>query len=155
MRMIVNSEISIEVPEGFSEMTEAEIREAYRQDYSDRWAIRDSERHIIICIQWHKNNALMASLADPESLIKNFESKISKAMKDNSYSLIGFGRTELCGIDAPSFRHTYQVEGVDQTSEVCIFKHGKVVYTVYSYYRTGDALAEDTIQNLLSTMFMA
>lgn len=148
----VNGEIAVQYPDGFHEIDGSELVAMYNDGYENRWAIRDKERHAILCIQWHRNNALLAKIGDPATVIRSTESKMRKGMKDHNYSLMGFKDSIVCGIEAKSFTHTYTVEGVDQTSEVTVFKHGCVFYTVYSYWRTGDDAVASVLTDIISNL---
>jgi len=146
----VNGEITVQYPDGFHEIDDSQLVAMYNDGYENRWGIWDKERHAILCIQWHKNNPLLAKMAGPASVIKSTESKMREGMKGHDYSLIGFKDSSVCGIEAKSFTHMYKVEGVDQTSEVTVFKHGSVFYTVYLYWRTGDDAVASLLTDIVS-----
>jgi hypothetical protein len=142
---VVNGEIMIEVPEGFRVYDKAELDQAYTDSNPDRWGMTNDERHIVVSVFWHKNNALVVALAGSREACKGTEKKLSKGLKNHGYVLEGFYQRDICGQKGHGFRHRYNLNGEEYISEVTLFMKGRVCYTVYCYTRSKDETANRQI----------
>jgi len=142
---IVNGEISITVPDGFHVLEVAELSKFYNDSNPDRWGMADNDRHMVVSIFWHKNNALVSAIAGPKDACKGTEKKLSKAMKNYGYVLEGFYQRAVCDLPGYGFRHRYKLRGEDYVSEITLFKKGRVCYTVYCYTRVENESANRPI----------
>ena len=132
---LINNELEVAYPDGFQEMSEAELHAAYKNEYKNIWGIRDTERHIIFTILWHDSHAKLLKVFDAESIAKRDEKIIAKGMKKLGYRSLGFFKTSLAGQEAHGFRYQYTNMGVGQDGEAFVFTQGKVAYKVYYYTR--------------------
>ncbi|MBE6514076.1 MAG: hypothetical protein E7Z69_03130 [Thermoplasmata archaeon] len=132
-RAVVNGEVSVEVPEGFSILGKDELDGLYADSNPDRWGMADEGRGMILSVFWHRNGALMSSIASVEDACRSTEMRLARRLGPYGYSLEGFYMREVCGQDARGFRHSYSANGVDRVCEVTLFKSGRVFYTVYCY----------------------
>ena len=139
--ILVNNELSASIPDGFRMMDAAETKAAFGIDNPDMIALKDADRHIVLNIAWHNSNKLIAGLASTKSLAERVEKSLSKTYRNAGYKLEGYRQLELCGEQAVGFTCTYTMQGVPQTADIALFKHGASCYTIYSYMRT-DSLAE-------------
>ena len=131
----LNGSLKITFPEGFTEMSREELKQAYGDDVPDRYGMKDTEKHIIFCVYWHKGPSFLSKLADCKSLRDRCERLISKSMRNHDYRLEEKFESTLCGLEVQGFRHSYVLQDIDFVSEVRVIKRDNVCYTLYYYTR--------------------
>ena len=134
-REIINKELAVTVPEGFTVLDAAQLKELYRDDNPDRWGARNEDKHITLAVFYHKSGGLLSTIAGLKDVVKGTETKLKKGLSANGYKKIGEISETLGGLPAMGFTYTYAVQGIDQLGEVYTIKKDKVVYTVYTYTR--------------------
>ena len=132
-RTVVNGEVSLDVPEGFRILGKDELDTLYADSNPDRWGMSDDGRGMILSVFWHRSGALVSSIASANDACRSTERRLAKGLGAYGYSLEGFYRREVCGLEAHGFRHRYAVDGEERICEVTLFKSGRVCYTVYCY----------------------
>ena len=132
---LVNNKMQFSYPDGFSVLSDEEIRQLYQTDNPDIYAIRNTERHITLAVFHHKTNTFLVKLASAKDVAKSTESRIRKGMKQAGYQLIGFNSREAAGQTGEGFRYQYSVQGIGQQCDVLVLKHQDTCYTVYYYTR--------------------
>ncbi|AMK13443.1 hypothetical protein AUP07_0387 [methanogenic archaeon mixed culture ISO4-G1] len=135
MDATVNGALRLTIPDSFSVMSREDLRQAYLDDSPDRWGAWDKESHMVFSVFWHISNGLLVKLAEPNSVAKNTEKRLSKGMKDHGYVLKGFSETTVAGRKAPVFAYEYSLEGHVYVSDVTVIMEGKTCYTIYRYSR--------------------
>ena len=135
MDTTVNGALRLTIPDSFSVMSREDLKQAYLDDNPDRWGAWDKESHMVFSVFWHISNGLLVKLADPHSVAKNTEKRLSKGMKDHGYVLKGFSETTVAGREAPAFTYEYSLEGHVYVSDVTVIMEGKTCYTLYRYSR--------------------
>nr|MBQ6242848.1 hypothetical protein [Lachnospiraceae bacterium] len=134
-KLTVNGELTLSCPDGFREMTQEELAKAYADRTSKRIGIWDEARHIILVVQWHKVNVLLAALSDPKSSLRSAEFRLRRLLKDSEYRKTDTFTRGIAGRDARAFRYEYRVQGVMQEGEVYLLKKKTSVYMIYTYTR--------------------
>ena len=131
--MIVNEELTMNVPEGFHIMTEEELAQL---KYFDKpmWLITDPDRHIIFTISWRKSG-LAALLLKPKEVIKKMEPQLRKVMKPYDYRFQDYLETDMGGQQAEGFLYAYKSKEIDMCGVAFSVKKGKVFYYIYCYMR--------------------
>lgn len=129
----VNGELSFSFPDRFKVLSESEMDAMYKDGNHDRVGILDEENQTIVVVFWHKAGALVSKLAGAKEVCRAYEHRLSKRLADHGYIFEGFFERKVCGLDAHGFRHRYVREGTEYTSEVTVFKKGRVTYAVYTY----------------------
>jgi len=131
---LVNGRFSLEYPDGFHAMDDAEMSRAYGNDNPNRWGIWDTDRHIIIAMYWHNPgavaNTLFGGMADLASLIKRAENHTKKAHKKLGYAFGSFFETAIAGQESRGFTYAYTVSGIPQAGQSIIFRESGITYTV-------------------------
>ena len=134
--VVANGEICLPCPEGFRILEEAELDALYLDGNHDRVGISDKERHMIVCLFWHRSNTILSKLANAKDVCASTEKRLRHRMSKNGYVFEAFFERSVCGQEGRGFRHTYVLQDIDYTSEVIVFKKGNVCYTLYTYART-------------------
>ena len=134
-KLTVNGELTLSCPDGFREMSQEELAKAYADRTAKRAGIWDETRHIILVVQWHKANVLLAALTDPKSTLRGAEFRLRRLLKDSEYHQTDTFTREIAGRDARAFRYEYRVHGVMQEGEVYLLKKKTNVYIIYTYTR--------------------
>lgn len=134
--VLLNEELNLYWPDGFSVMTEEEQKAAFKTESTDRFGLHDKERHIIVFVWWHLSNPLIVKLAGSiENVVKQTEKKLSKTYKNHNYQFGGFFSTEVCGCSARGLRYDYTLGDIVQTCETIQFIYKSCCYTVSCYTR--------------------
>lgn len=146
---VLNGELSVTYPESFHVMDAKEMAGVFLDDASDRWAIWDTDAHVIVAVMWHESGKFVSKLAGVKSLAERVEKHAAKAYKNAGYSCKGYRSFELCGQEACAVDFEYQVQGVQQLASVAVFKHEGCSYTIYSYVRKENAAEAQLLVNTL------
>jgi len=131
----LNEELEVEIPEGFYQMSEAELDKLSTNGDKPNWCIKDPDRHIIFAVSW-KKSAFSALLLKSEEVAQKMESRLRKPMEQFGYHLQGFISKDAGGKTADGFRYDYTSQGVGMTAESFSIKNGKVFYYINIYMRT-------------------
>ena len=134
-KLTVNEELTLTCPDSFREMTREELDTAFADTNRNRAGIRDGERHVILVVQWHRANVLLAALTDPSTALRGTEFRLRRLLKDHEYRRTGTRSRQIAGRNAKSFRYEYRVQGVMQEGEVYLLKKKTSVYMIYTYSR--------------------
>lgn len=149
----VNDSLVVEYPDGFREMSEEELRQAYQDENSTRWGVMNEESHMVFCIYWHKGHKIYSALADSKSINKSTQTKLSKMLENNGYKLLGYRGLVIDGVRCTSFRHTYVLQDITYISDVTTMKVGTVCYTIYCYTRQKcEEANRDTLEAMLRSI---
>ncbi len=134
--VVANGEVSIPCPEGFKELDQTKLDSLYMDENHDRIGISDEERHMIVCLFWHKANPLLSKMANAKDICTSTEKRLRCRLSGNGYAFETFFERTICGQQGQGFRHTYDLQGIGYTSEIIVFKRDNVSYTLYTYART-------------------
>ena len=134
--VVANGEVLISCPEGFMALGEAELDALYLDENHDRVGISDKERHITVCLFWHRSNPILSKLANAKDVCVSTEKRLRNRMSKHGYVFESFFERSVCGQEGQGFRHTYVLQDIEYTSEIIVFKKGNVCYTLYTYART-------------------
>ena len=131
--LIVNEELTMNVPEGFHIMTEEEMAQL---KYFDKpmWLITDPDRHMIFTVSWRKSG-LAALLLKPKDIIKKMEPQLRKAMKPYDYGFQSYLQADMGGLPAEGFLYAYKSKKLDMCGAAFSVKKGKTFYYIYCYMR--------------------
>ena len=156
----LNNELCLTYPDGFHVLDEEEMNRVFPLDVPNRWAIWDIDRHIIISVQWHEANALLARLVSTKDLAKRVAAEAAKAYRANEYEVGELYQTTLCGEEAWGISFKYEVAGVFQIAHALVFKHAventNCTYTLSFYEREENAEAsEQVFQDLVASLRLA
>ena len=134
--VVANGEVRIPCPEGVRALGEAELDALYLDNNHDRVGISDKERHITVCLFWHRSNPILSKLANAKDVCVSTEKRLRNRMSKHGYVFDKFFERSVCGQEGRGFRHTYVLQDIDYASEIIVFKKGNVCYTLYTYART-------------------
>ena len=131
--LIVNEELTMNIPGGFHIMTEEEMAQL---KYFDKpmWLITDPDRHMIFTVSWRKSG-LAALLLKPKDIIKKMEPQLGKAMKPYDYGFQSSLQADMGGQPAEGFLYAYNSKGIDMCGAAFSVKKGKTFYYIYCYMR--------------------
>ena len=75
----IDETLSLDIPEGFQQMSREELKQAYLTDRPESWGTWDKERHIMITVLWKRNPGILAVLADIRGLAHRNQLQTEKA----------------------------------------------------------------------------
>ena len=153
MGQIIINKMSLSYPEGFTELTQAEISQMNTIDGPPNFAINDPERHMIVSGAFREASGFQAFMLNAKDVATHIEKQIAKAMKSYGYQRDKFMIREAAGNKGAGFSYTYKANEIDMCSESYIFEKDKVFYYLYFYYRkelidVGRAAAEEILQSI-------
>ncbi len=137
--VLINRKLSVDVPDGYTVLTADRLQEMYRDSNPDRWGMRSESTHHTVAVVYHKNNPLLAAIADVKGIAEGTQKKLAAGLSAYSYQLKGYFPAEVCGKNAYGFSYSYVNQGIPTDGEVVTFKDGSTCYTVYSYSRNEDS----------------
>ena len=142
---VINDKMTVTYPKGFHVMDEAERKKVFPVADENRWAIWDTQRHIIIAIQWHKAPALLSKIVDTKSLAKRIEDKARKSYRNNGYQGGELFERTIGGEQAWGVSFEYEISGTKQVAEAYVLKHDGYTYSIYYYAAKDRATASKRI----------
>ena len=153
-RQIIHDTFSLEIPENFESMSEADLRELSRKGGDPyRWGVRDRENHRMIVVLWKQYPALLSWLADLKSIAKKNEQLTGKAYAGSDYRLLEFISMQAGEEKAEGYRFSYTVEGISQVISCLLIKDGKTVYAFVCGGREENAAGDrELFRRILETL---
>ena len=133
---LLNNELALTVPEGFSQMDTLELARASFTDRAPFFSIRDPERHISVTAAWKRVGKLRASLTSPLAAAKRSERNFSAAMQTRAYRSGELSAAVLGGREAAFYRCAYRAEGVEMTGISLVCRGRDSVYYIHGYFRS-------------------
>ena len=145
----LNGELCLSYPDGFHVLDADEMARVFPNDGPNRWGIWDTERHMIVSVQWHESNVLLAGLVSTKDLARRVAAEAGKAYKSNDYEVGELYQTTLCGEEAWGVSFRYEVSGVYQIAYAIVFKHvvetTNCTYTLSFFEREENAEASEQV----------
>ena len=126
----IDGTLSLDIPEGFQQMSREELKQVYLTDRPESWGTRDKERHIMITVLWKRNPGILAVLADIRGLAHRNQLQTEKAYAGHDYLLEGFFSMRAEKVPLEGYRFSYCVNGTAQHAETILLKHRKTVYSI-------------------------
>ena len=133
--MLLNNKLTIVCPDGFRQLSEAEIEKLNTPWPGSGTCLSDPERHMLLSFGWKKVNGLAAIILSTKDLAKNMEQDIAGMMKEYDFESAGYTERTICGKRAGGFRYSYTAQGVRMTAESLVLKSGKTLYYFHCYAR--------------------
>ena len=119
--VVANGEVLISCPEGFMALGEAELDALFLDNNHNRIGISDKERHMMVCLFWHRSNQILSKLANAKDVCVSTEKRLRHRMSKHGYVFEAFFERSVCGQEGRGFRHTYVLQDIDYTSEIIVF----------------------------------
>ena len=126
----VNGALRVRWPEGFSELSEAELRQMYANVDNSRWGLRDAERRMVVTVLWQQPNRALVWLADMGAVARRNESLVEEAYKGKDPRMLGPFSRRIAGQRAEGYRFTFQAQEGRKLVETLLFKHKGFIYSV-------------------------
>jgi len=131
----LNNELTLSWPSGFHQMTDEEMKEAYRGDDSMHWGFWDKERHTVIMVLCKKYNPLAIKLTSQKKMVIKNE-KMTRAMcSKNAYKFEFFFTHQLAGSIVGGFCYTYSVGEIRQAAKCVLVQRKNYIYNIACYGR--------------------
>ncbi len=150
-QVVLNNDMNLTIPEGFSEITAAEVQAMTAcNGPAPMWNIMNKDAHILITASWVKTGWIMSHLLNAKDMAKSLRNKYSSKLNVESVYGCHYGdihETTLDGNKAFAFSCTYRAYSkeesaiVDMIRETVVTKIGDVFYVFQSVCR--DALKEN------------
>ena len=148
--VLLNEEMSLTIPEGFAEITAAEVQEMTAcKGQAPMWNIMNRDAHILISASWVKTGWIVSHLLNAKDMVKSIRSRY-KAKEASAFggTYSDINETTMDGQKAYSYTCSYrgrtkEGEMLDMIRETVVVKIGKVFYVFQSVCR--DELKEEGI----------
>ena len=141
-RQDINGVFTLEIPENLQPVSAEELQEFSRGGDPFQWAVRDTERHVMITALWKQYSGLISWLADMKAMAKKNQQMVSKVYEGNDYRLTGYISMEAGDLPAEGYRFTYTAEGIAHSAAVMLIKEGRTVYSITCAGREENAAAD-------------
>ncbi len=141
IRMKLNINLEIVVPEGFHVMDENDARRRTILAGGEGAVLEDPERHAVISIGWKAVGRLALKILSTKNIAGRAERSIRRAMKGYDYYFEEETEPLIGGRKADGFRYTYFAQGVKMAGESDVVKFEQTLYYFHLYTR--DALKEE------------
>lgn len=153
MTTVTLNTMSISYPEGFRELSAAEIAQMNTTSGPPQFAINDPDRHMIVSIAWREASGFQAFMFNAQDVVKEMEKQIARATKSLGYQRDKFFKREADGLMGAGFSYMYTADGIDMCSEAYSFEKDRIFYYLYFYYRKelieeGRAASEEMLQSI-------
>ena len=141
--MMINGRMSISIPESFTPMDQTSLENMHFYGARPEMCLQDRDHHMIVIATHRQLPLISRMMLKDRELVRSMEQSCAQAMKNYDYRLIEFLDRQLGGKTAFCFRYTYSAEGVPMEGESCFIRDGKLLYSLYVYYR--EQLRADSI----------
>ena len=142
--VLLNEEMSLTIPEGFAEITAAEVQEMTAcKGQAPMWNIINKEEHMLITASWFKRGWIVSHMYNAKDMAKAIMNRYKSGLKVESpyactYSDIS--ETTMDGNKAYTYSCTYRAftkegELVDMIRETVVVKIKDVFYVFQSVCR--------------------
>ena len=142
---VINNELSVSYPDGFSVMKEDELKKFFTRTVN-RWGIWNKDIHTVISFSKTKSSALLSFITDEKAVTKSIETGFKK-------TLLNYRRKEefmptVCGKKSYGISFTYTASNnhAPQLGKLIVFKYNKCFYVVHCM--VGEDYAEQGFQTL-------
>ena len=153
MNVVLNENMNLTIPEGFTEITAAEVQEMTScKGPAPMWNIINRNEHMLITASWFKSGWIMSHLFSAKDMTKSMMNRYKFGMKEKSsfagtYS--GIGETTLDGNKAYTYSCAYKAttpdgEMVDMIRETVVVKIKNEFYVFQSLCR--EAMKEEGVK---------
>ena len=127
---VIHQKYSLQVPDQYETLSEADLRQMYRSGDPFRWGVRDRENHVIIIAMWKQYPALLSWALDLKAIAKKNEQLTRNLHGDRGYRLLEFFSMQAGGEPVEGYRFCARNESdVSQVSSCFLLKDGKTVYS--------------------------
>ena len=133
-KICLNNSLHIVFPDGFIRLSKEELDQMRTLQSSPGECLRNPEKHIIVSLSF-RSAGLLSQLAGSDSMIKNSQNTITRAMRSYGYQLIGYSDRQTGGKPAKCFRYAYTAQNTEMLGECCAIKEGKTFYYLHFYVR--------------------
>ena len=143
--VVLNNDMNLTIPEGFTEITGAEVQEMSAcKGPAPMWNIINKDEHVLITASWVKTGWIVSHMLSAKDMAKSLRNKYRSKLNVESVYGCTYGdiyETTLDGNKAYAYSCTYKAyskeEGaiVDMIRETVVVKIGSVFYVFQSVCR--------------------
>ena len=153
-RQIINETFTLQIPDRFEVLTEADLRRMYRNAGDPfRWGVRDRENHAVILALWKQYPALLSWTLDLKAMVKKNEQLTRRAHEGCGYRFLEFFSIQAGEEKAEGYRFSYDRDGVTQVSSNVLVRDGRTVYSFICVGREENADADrDMIRQVMQSL---
>lgn len=138
MNSRINGELTVNVPDCFVPMTDAEMKK-YIGSSENRWGVKDEKRKIIISCGWTPKGSFMNYLSDERSVADGVKQRLKRNL--NSFRCLGTFSGKHKGHRLKGFDFAFSAESGIYCGKAVVFKHNKHFYG-FLYYSLKEIAAE-------------
>ena len=134
-QLLINDEMNITIPEGFTVLSAEQIAEMNYIDNPPQFCMRNEEKHIIFSIAYKKTNRFFAALLSAKDIAGSMEKGLEGPMAQFGYELEGYTSRKVGGKASTGFGYNYQVDDVGMHGAAYSVKTKGTFYYLYAYIR--------------------
>jgi hypothetical protein len=136
--LIDNEFLAARLPEGFERIPHNELETMMGITYDCMWGVRDRARLMMVCITWKDSSKVLTKLVSEKAFAKQVNDTYRRQYRTSGYHCDEFFLRDVAGSDhgAHGFRFGYDAQGIAQSGEILVFKHGIRCYTMRYFTRT-------------------
>jgi hypothetical protein len=153
----INDELTIRVPDGFEVMSQEDLAAAYGdvKDKSEKWGMRDRDRHIMITVRWDHHSSMRMKLINVEATATAQQKTTARLYAKSDYHLIDTFTRTVAATEAAGYALTYTVEGITQAATLMWLKGKNDVYGISAFSRPEHDQSPAVIEEILDSITFA
>ena len=133
--MTIKGKMNISLPESFSPLDRSSRESMHFYGREPEMCMSDKDRYMLVIAGYQQLPLISRIMLKEGEVVRSMEKSCSLAMKDFNYKLQEFMSRQIGGKTASCFRYTYSAEEVPMEGESCFIRDGKLIYSLYVYYR--------------------
>ena len=127
---IINKVLSMDIPEGFQQMSPEELKKVYLKDRPNCRGTWDKERHVMIAVSWERYPGVLSALADIKELVQWNRMQTEKTYMQYDYKKEGYFSMRAGDVPLEGHSFSFRKSGTALSGETVLLKYQKTVYTI-------------------------
>lgn len=146
----INNEFTFEIPEGYHQASEEELKTRYVSNNPNRVAYLNEDGLSMIIFTWSKAIWLFLRLADLKSTAKKLQAETARAYQGKDYAFKGYVHDVINGIKMEGNAFTYTSQTGPKNAVTYVFKGSHDLYAVSLYLQENKGSSKEEIQQILA-----
>ena len=127
---IINKVLSMDLPEGFQQMSPDELKKFYLKERPNCRGTWDKEQHVMLMVSWERYPGLLSALADIKELVQWNRMQTEKAYIGYDYKNEGYFSIRAGDVPLEGHSFSWRKDGTALSGETVLLKYQKTVYTI-------------------------
>jgi hypothetical protein len=135
-------------------MSQEDLKVAYGdvKDKSEKWGMRDRDRHIMITVRWEHHATLRMRMINVKATATAQQKVTAKLYAKSDYRLTDTFTTTVAGTEAAGYSLTYTVEDITQAATLMWLKGRNDIYGISAFSRPERAESPAVIDKVLDSI---